>query len=115
MGTITGVDLSFDGGRNYVEAKLKGLVLPKCWTRWSYMHTYKKGQELFLTSRARDDAGYIQPTVDQEILTVGVEAVYHRNAVETWKVEKDGKITHVEVRSQLGRKANGELVIEGKA
>jgi sulfane dehydrogenase subunit SoxC len=115
MGTVTGVDLSFDGGKNYVQASLKGLVLPKCWTRWSYMHTYKKGQELLLTSRAMDDNGDIQPTIDQETLVVGVEAVYHRNAVETWKVEKDGKITHVEVRSQLGRKANGQLEIEGKA
>jgi sulfane dehydrogenase subunit SoxC len=115
MGTITGVDISFDGGNTYQEAQLKGLVLPKCWTRWSYMHTYKKGQELLLTSRAMDDAGYIQPTIDQEILKVGVEAVYHRNAVETWKVEKDGKVTHVEIRSQYGRDKNGELVIEGKA
>jgi len=115
MGTITCVDISFDGGKTYKEASLKGLVLPKCWTRWSYIHKYKKGEELLLTSRAMDDAGYIQPTVDQEILKVGVEAVYHRNAVETWKVEKDGKITHVEVRSQLDRKPNGELVIEGKA
>uniref|UniRef100_UPI00261B2A5A molybdopterin-dependent oxidoreductase n=1 Tax=Sulfurimonas sp. TaxID=2022749 RepID=UPI00261B2A5A len=115
MGTITGVDLSFDGGKNYVAANLKGLVLPKCWTRWSYMHTYKKGDELYLTSRARDDAGYIQPTIDQETLKVGVEAVYHRNAVETWKVEKDGKITHVEIRSQLDRKGKGPLFIEGKA
>jgi len=115
MGTITSVDISFDGGNNYVEAQLKGLVLPKCWTRWSYMHTYKKGQELLLTSRAMDDAGYIQPTIDQETTVVGVEAVYHRNAVETWKVEKDGKITHVEIRSQLERKSNGELTVEGKA
>ncbi len=115
MGTITGVDLSFDGGKNYVEAKLKGLVLPKCWTRWSYMHTYKEGQELLLTSRAMDDAGDIQPTIDQEELVVGVEAVYHRNAVETWKVEKDGKITHVQLRSQYERKPNGEIMIEGKA
>ena len=115
MGTITGVDISFDGGNTYKEAQLKGLVLPKCWTRWSYMHTYKKGEELLLTSRAMDDAGYIQPTVDQETSVVGVEAVYHRNAVETWKVEKDGKITHVEIRSQLERKPNGELTVEGKA
>ena len=99
MGTITGVDLSFDGGKNYVEAKLKGLVLPKSWTRWSFMHTYKKGEKLLLTSRAMDDAGYIQPTIDQEIGVMGVEAVYHRNAVETWEVTETGKVNHVEIRS----------------
>jgi len=99
MGTITGVDLSFDGGRNYIKANLKGLVLPKSWTRWSYMHTYKKGDHLLLTSRAMDDAGYIQPTIDQEVSVMGVEAVYHRNAVETWEVTKTGKVNHVEIRT----------------
>ena len=99
MGTITDVDLSFDGGINYVKANLKGLVLPKCWTRWSYMHTYKKGEQLFLTSRAIDDAGYIQPTVDQEVGIMGVEAIYHRNAVETWEVTKTGEVNHVQIRS----------------
>ncbi|MDF1875341.1 sulfite dehydrogenase [Sulfurimonas sp. SAG-AH-194-I05] len=99
MGTITHVDLSFDGGRNYVEAKLKGLVLPKSWTRWSYMHTYKKGEVLLLTSRSMDDAGFIQPTVDEETKIMGVEAVYHRNAVETWEVTATGEVNHVQIRS----------------
>ncbi len=99
MGTITAVDLSFDGGKNYEEANLKGLVLSKSWTRWSYMHTYKKGKKLLLTSRAIDDAGYIQPTIDQEVSVMGVEAVYHRNAVETWEVTEEGKVNHVQIRS----------------
>ena len=99
MGTITGVDLSFDGGKSYVEAKLKGLVLPKSWTRWSYMHTYKKGETLLLTSRAMDDAGYIQPTIDEETKFMGVESVYHRNAVETWEVTATGEVNHVQIRS----------------
>jgi len=104
MGTITGVDLSFDGGKTYVEAKLKGLVLPKCWTRWSYIHTYKKGEKLLLTSRAMDDAGYIQPTIDQEVSVMGVESVYHRNAVETWEVTETGKVNHVQMRTPGGVK-----------
>ncbi len=114
MGTITGVDISFDGGKSFVPAKLKGLVLPKSWTRFSYMHRYKKGEELILASRAMDDAGYIQPTIDQEVSVTGVEAVYHRNAIETWKVEKDGRITHVEVRSEYIHK-DGKLVPKGEA
>jgi len=99
MGTITGVDISLDGGNNYVEANLKGLILPKCWTRWSYMHTYKKGDTLLLTSRAMDDAGYIQPTIDQETKIMGVESVYHRNGVETWEVNAKGEVNHVQIRS----------------
>ncbi len=99
MGTITAVDLSFDGGKNFKKAKLKGLVLPKCWTRWSYMHRYKKGKTLLLTSRAMDDAGYIQPTVDEETSVMGVESVYHRNGLETWEVTKTGEVNHVQIRS----------------
>ncbi len=99
MGTITTVDLSFDGGKNYVEANIKGLVLPKCWTRWSYMHKYKKGEKLLLTSRAMDDAGFIQPTIDQEVSVMGVESVYHRNAIETWEVTENGEVNHVQLRS----------------
>ena len=104
MGTITGVDLSFDGGKNYVEASLKGLVLPKSWTRWSYIHKYKKGEVLLLTSRSMDDAGYIQPTIDEEVSIMGVESVYHRNAVETWEVTATGAVNHVQMRTKGGVK-----------
>ena len=110
MGTITTVDLSFDGGKNYVEAKLKGLVLPKSWTRWSFMYKIPKdfkhtnGKQLLLTSRAMDDAGYIQPTIDQEVSIMGVESVYHRNAVETWEVTATGEVNHVQIRTAGGVK-----------
>jgi sulfane dehydrogenase subunit SoxC len=98
MGTIEGVDVSFDGGNNWVEAKLKGLVLPKSWTRFSFMYKYE-GKPLILASRARDDAGYIQPTIDQETAVMGVESVYHRNGIATWEVTAEGKVNNVQVRS----------------
>ncbi len=104
MGTITRVDLSFDGGDNYVKAELKGLVLPKCWTRWSYLYTipegfkHTNGKQLLLTSRAVDDAGYVQPTVQQEVDMMGVESVYHRNGIETWEVNEKGEVNHVQIR-----------------
>jgi sulfane dehydrogenase subunit SoxC len=63
------------------------------------MHTYKKGEVLLLTSRAMDDAGYIQPTVDEETGILGVEGVYHRNGVETWEVTAEGEVNHVQIRS----------------
>lgn len=117
FGTIKGVDVSLDGGKTWKPAKLKGLVLPKAWTRFSFMHKFKKGEELILASRAYDDQGNIQPTVDEELTAVGVEAVYHRNAIETWKVNKDGSITHVQMRSKLKRAKDGRVVIdeEGEA
>jgi len=98
MGTITGVDISFDGGKNWEEAPLKGLILPKSWTRFSIMHKYE-GKPLLLSTRARDDAGHIQPTVKQERDTVGVEGVYHRNGVHTWAVAANGEVTNVQILS----------------
>jgi sulfane dehydrogenase subunit SoxC len=97
-GTITGVDISFDGGDNYVEAKLKGLVLPKSWTRFSYMYKYE-GKPLLIQSRAMDDAGFVQPSVTQEKAIIGVEGVYHRNSICTWEVRQDGSVHNVQVRT----------------
>ncbi len=98
QGTIEGVDISFDGGVNWVEAPLKGLVLPKAWTRFSYFYKYE-GKPLLLQSRARDDAGHVQPTIDEECAVVGVESVYHRNAIQTWEVTEKGEVNNVQIRS----------------
>jgi len=97
-GTITNVDISFDGGDNYVEASLKGLILPKAWTRFSYMYKYE-GKPLLLQSRAVDDSGNVQPSVSQEKGIIGVEGVYHRNSICTWEVKKDGSVHNVQVRT----------------
>ena len=97
-GTITHVDLTFDGGRNWVEASLKGLVLPKSWTRFSYMYKYE-GKELLLASRAVDDSDNVQPTVNQEKAVIGVEGVYHRNSICTWEVKANGEVHNVQIRS----------------
>ena len=97
-GTITNVDISLDGGDNYVEAQLKGLVLPKSWTRFSYMHKFD-GKPLLLQSRSVDDSGNVQPTVSQEKDIIGVEGVYHRNSIVTWEIKKDGSVNNVQVRT----------------
>ncbi|QOY52079.1 sulfite dehydrogenase [Candidatus Sulfurimonas baltica] len=97
-GTITNVDVSIDGGQNYTEAQLKGLVLPKSWTRFSFMHKYD-GKPLLLQSRSMDDSGNVQPTVSQEKDIIGVEGVYHRNSIVTWEVKADNSVHNVQVRT----------------
>jgi len=97
-GTVRGVDITFDGGKNWVEASLKGLVLPKAWTRFSYMYRYE-GKPMLLASRSYDDSGDVQPTVNQEKKVVGVEGVYHRNAIHTWEVTAKGEVNNVQIRS----------------
>ncbi len=112
MGTIEGVDISFDGGNNWEEAKLKGLVLPKSWTRFSFMYKYE-GKPLLLASRARDDAGYIQPTIDQEVSVMGIESVYHRNGIASWEVTADGTVNNVQIRSEF-KDVDGKMKIVGE-
>ncbi len=97
QGTITGVDITFDGGNNWVEAKLKGLVLPKSWTRFSYI-TKWDGKPLLLASRATDDSGNVQPTIDEETSVIGVESVYHRNGIVTWEITEKGECNNVHIR-----------------
>ncbi len=98
MGTVKGVDISFDGGKNWVQADLKGLVLPKAWTRFSYVYKYE-GKPLLLSSRAYDDGGHVQPTVKHERDVMGVESVYHRNGIQTWEVTAKGEVNNVQVLS----------------
>lgn len=98
QGAIEGVDITFDGGKNWQEASLKGLVLPKAWTRFSFMYKYE-GKPLLLGSRARDDAGHIQPSVKQERAVMGIESVYHRNATHIWEVTAKGEVNNVQVLS----------------
>lgn len=97
-GTVTTVDVSLDGGKNWVEASLKGLVLEKSWTRFSLMHEYT-GEPMLLSSRAADDAGHIQPTVKNERAAVGIEGVYHRNGIHTWEIDAKGEVTNVQILS----------------
>ena len=96
-GTITNVDISFDGGDNWTEAKLKGLVLPKAWTQFSYIFKWD-GKPLLLSSRAIDDINNVQPTIDEETSMVGVESIYHRNAIMTWEITKKGEVNNVHIR-----------------
>ncbi len=96
-GTISNVDISFDGGDNWVEANLKGLILPKAWTRFSYIYKWD-GKPILLSSRAVDDTGTVQPTIDQETSKVGVESVYHRNGIQTWEVTSKGEVNNVHIR-----------------
>jgi len=98
QGTIKTVDITLDGGKNWIEASLKGLVLPKSWTRFSYIIKWE-GKPMIIGSRSIDDAGNIQPNIDQEIAAVGVESVYHRNPIVTWSIKANGEVNNVQLRS----------------
>lgn len=92
-GKIRAVDVSIDGGRNWKEATLDMPVLSKALT--SFRATFDwNGEELMLMSRAVDETGYVQPTLEQLIAVRGRWSTYHNNAIQPWKVSTTGEVTN---------------------
>lgn len=95
-GAIKAVDISFDGGVNWLNAPLKGMVMAKSLTRFGYRFKWPGGP-LLLQSRALDETGYVQPTLRQLREQRGVNSIYHKNAIHTWRVEADGSVRNVQI------------------
>jgi sulfane dehydrogenase subunit SoxC len=95
-GTIKRVDVTLDGGRNWVTARLDGPSLSKALHRFYYEFDWD-GSELFLQSRAIDEAGFVQPTKDDLRAARGENSIYHNNGIQTWHVKPDGVIENVEI------------------
>jgi sulfane dehydrogenase subunit SoxC len=95
-GTIKRVDVSFDGGVSWRQAKLKGLILPKAITRFSLEINWQ-GEPLLLQSRSIDDSGYVQPTLAQLKSVRGSNSIYHKNSIHTWKLDTDGTVSNVQL------------------
>lgn len=95
-GTITRVDVTLDGGRNWLEARIDGPVLDKSLTRF-YVDFDWGGQELLIQSRATDSTGYLQPTKDELRRVRGVNSIYHNNGIQTWHVKGNGETENVEI------------------
>jgi len=90
-GKITRVDVSTDGGRSWTQAELVGPVLPMAHTRFRHMWQWD-GTPARLMSRAIDETGYVQPTLETFRRVRGAGTDYHFNAVRTWRVDQDGHV-----------------------
>ena len=97
-GAIRRVDVSVDGGRTWRNAALQSPVLPICHTRFRLPWRWD-GKEAILQSRCVDTTGYTQPTLGQLIAVRGLNgplgSIYHLNAIQSWHVASDGKVTNV--------------------
>ncbi|MDH3474059.1 MAG: sulfite dehydrogenase, partial [Rhodospirillales bacterium] len=62
-GRITQVHVTLDGGRNWHQARLEEPILPKCLTRF-YFDWHWNGEATLLESRAVDETGYVQPSIE---------------------------------------------------
>ena len=95
-GTVSRVDVTLDGGRNWVEARIDGPALNMSVTRF-YVDFDWQGQELMIQSRAHDSTGYVQPTKDELRKVRGVNSIYHNNGIQTWLVRSNGETENVEI------------------
>ena len=53
------------------------------------------GNELLVQSRAIDETGYVQPTIQELQKVRGVNSIYHNNSIATWLVNKNGAVDNV--------------------
>jgi sulfane dehydrogenase subunit SoxC len=95
-GTVKGVDVSLDGGRNWKSARIDGPVFDKAAVRFYYELDWN-GEPLLLQSRAIDSSGYVQPTKDALRKIRGVNSIYHNNGIQTWALKGSGEVENVEV------------------
>ncbi|WP_281967697.1 sulfite dehydrogenase [Roseovarius nanhaiticus] len=93
-GKIAKVEVSADGGETWQEASLDSPVLDKCHTRFRLPWTWT-GEEAVLQSRAVDETGYVQPTLEQLVEVRGLKSVYHLNAIQSWHIAPDGEVHNV--------------------
>jgi sulfane dehydrogenase subunit SoxC len=92
QGKITKVEVSVDGGETWGEAELQGPVMPVALTRFRFPWEWD-GQPARLQSRATDETGYVQPTIQQLIDVRGKNSIYHMNGIKSWAVDKNGEVT----------------------
>lgn len=99
-GAIKRVEVSTNGGATWNTAALQGPVLPICHTRFRLPWRWD-GKAAILQSRCIDDTGYVQPTLGQVIAARGgalngpTGSTYHLNAIQSWQVANDGKVSNV--------------------
>ena len=95
-GAITAVDVSVDGGKTWMPARLAAPGQDMALTRFYFDHNWQ-GEEMLLQSRATDSTGYVQPTKAQLREVRGLNSVYHNNCIQTWWVKPNGEAENVEV------------------
>ena len=99
-GTIRKVEVSTDGGRTWKEAQLQAPVLRIAHTRFRFNWNWN-GEEATIQSRCTDDLDQIQPTLAELSKVWNVNLEYWKatrnpinifNAIQPWKVNRDGSI-----------------------
>jgi sulfane dehydrogenase subunit SoxC len=91
-GKIQTVEVSTDAGNTWNRATLQEPVLSKSHTVFRYLWNWN-GQQTAILSRAMDETGYVQPTLQQLIGARGKDmGGYHLNPVTSWVIKRDGQV-----------------------
>lgn len=45
-------------------------------------------------SRARDETGYVQPTIAQLVQARGSVSFYHNNSIQPWRIGANGEVSN---------------------
>lgn len=93
-GKIARVDVSADGGKSWAPAALQEPVLSRALTRFRLPWRWDGGPAI-LQSRATDETGNVQPTREALLARRGPRALYHFNAIASWRVGEKGDVKHV--------------------
>lgn len=92
-GRIAKVEVSTDGGRTWMLARIEGPVHAKAVSRFSYTWHWN-GEPAVLMSRCTDDTGYVQPTREALLAARGENASDHYNGIKAWFVRPNGEVSH---------------------
>ncbi|MBX2854666.1 MAG: sulfite dehydrogenase [Rhodobacteraceae bacterium] len=95
-GTVPRVDVTIDGGKNWVPSRIDGPSLSKSMHRFYYEFNWT-GEPLLLQSRAHCSTGTVQPTKDELREVRGENSIYHNNGIQTWFVNEKGVAENVEI------------------
>ena len=93
-GRIAKVDISTDGTKTWVEARMNAPVLPKAQTRFEIDWVWD-GEPTKIVSRSTDDKGNVQPDRAAFIAQTGTNALFHYNAQQTWSIDGAGRVRNV--------------------
>ena len=96
-GAVTKVEVSTDGGRNWMDAEIRGTAHRMAHTRFSFQWNWD-GNECELQSRCTDELGSIQPSraqiaefwnqpPDQPVRVRGQD-----NSIQPWRITSDGSV-----------------------
>ncbi|MBI3940394.1 MAG: sulfite dehydrogenase [Acidobacteria bacterium] len=102
-GAIRRVEVSADGGRSWKDAQVQEPIHRMAHTRFRFPWTWN-GEEVVLQSRCTDEWGAVQPTlaeleklwgVNHDYWLTTINRIQHFNAIQPWKVARDGSVHNV--------------------